>query len=447
MTDTKVPPRTTLGLFARWLGVAGASLAAMVLIARALTSPSAPPTVADVSTPSTLTARPAPGVHPTGAHARCDRACAAQHLLKLEAACNGNASLACADDARAAAIALDQGRCQEARLALARISVRHMGLEISDPSLEDQRFDASMAVNEACATETIRPLVPKRAQLVRLAGSSLAETIEDVPTGTSDGDVIATCIWASLDGSTIAIITEQQEGSAEARFAVQTRSKRGWSAAIPLPGAVHASLSGRSARDLYASTDKQILHFDGERWWPFAKPNVGDVRSISAVGDELLLASAGLDLVHHRRRSAWSTELLPVGTEVIDLFGEWAIARNKARRPIVLRRSTSGTWVEKTPPSSTASDLIVHAWTSPTGDAFFAAGRTVFRFSNERWSELASPLPITYLWGRSSTDVYGGSMHGLAHFDGNHWSKTLYTDSVEAISGTPTEVFVARGHE
>jgi hypothetical protein len=232
-----------------------------------------------------------------------------------------------------------------------------------------------------------------RAQLVRLTGPELTVTTEIVPTGESDQPSVAFAVWAAPDG-TLFVASHPPPGSPKTRFAIHRRSaKTGlWDIVFEVPGSGKLSLFGRSASDMYAASEKEVVHFDGKTSSTVAIPRServsqfgdGTLRpdAVSVVGADLFLSGYGGSMVeiHRQRGAGWVREPCPPGLRSPLAFdGNWIVV-SETSKELLLRRSPQGTW---SPTESTLKpDEAAHAiWTSPTGETFFAILGNPLRFA------------------------------------------------------------------
>ena len=406
------------------------------------------------ATPSSSTWNYNPSLNntPSLEGSRCGRACAAERLRRLKAACEAPTAL-CAADARAALEALEDGKCAEAKAAVARVNALASRTSGSGGSLLTvDGLLAQLGVEDACASGTIRPRVVRHAELVRLKGPGLVPSYEKIPELDRTQGEIPVSVWAAPDGS-VFVATTAPAGAAEGKCVVYRWTKSGsWEAVYQKRGSKHAQVFGRTASDVYVRTDRELARFDGKQWEAVAVPELETFTASGSSSTDVFLA--GTDdtwtQLHRRRGATWVKESLPPNVTVTDLFSGpsstlWATAV-ATNDDVLLHRSANGVWSVKTPQNGGEPLMMTSVWTSPSGETFVAALDAVFRSKNAgaTWTAEEPPYRVHDLWGRSSSDVYGGAASGLLHFDGKTWSTTSYQDRVEALTGTATEVLVVR---
>ncbi len=280
---------------------------------------------------------------------------------------------------------------------------------------------------------------PDHAELVRLTGPELTPTIEAVPERNPLDGESPRAVWAAEDGSVFVVTSP---GDRREITLVHERTPTGaWLAPSELTGRPNGEIFGASNAELYVGTSDALWHRVGTHW-SHAKTVV---RTAALSGNDLVIVDSANERIERRKGQAWVPETIPQHLAVRTLFGGrgvWAVAENDDYDDVLLQRTAAGTWAKR--PLPNGAKTLNTVWVSPTGDAFVSADEGVFRFANGTWTERPAPLPVGHMWGRSSSDVYGGSVTGLAHYDGKTWSKTSYAGRVDALAGTANEVFVLR---
>jgi hypothetical protein len=396
----------------------------------------------------------------TPASATCDRACATQRLVFLQAQCRLKP---CASKADEAASAYASGNCRRAKAALAGIATASSA-DTDDVLATLALSRADSGLTEACASDTSRFAASKHTSLVRLEGPTLRATTESVPEPSSLEAEEPAAIWTAPDGS-VFVTTKFVSGGRKMSH-VHRRDKTGvWEVVTRRRSTIPAQVWIRSATDVYVMDVDSLVHWNGTKTTDITAP-APRLLALGGIGEDMLVASepspddgsadAAAPVQLHRRRGVsgpWTDEPAVPGLVVKEL---WSAGGTVWGRAVAgdgedgiddqLVKRDSGRWTEKkwfgaTRPTTAAIGAV---WVSPTGDAFVSTNTGVFRSVNggASWAKTGTPEDVESLWGRSNSDVYAATGNGLMHYDGKAWSKTSYTDRATAIAGTATAVLL-----
>ena len=389
-----------------------------------------------------------PGSIPT-AQAPCDRACATERIRTLKTEC-AKAGHACEDGAARALAALEDGDCTKASAALAGMGK----VEASGSAFVDvARLFADVGLREACRDGAIQPKRVPHARLVHLAGPDAEPIVEDIPELRDEDGERPRAVWAAPDG-TVFVVASVPGSRTEV---IHRRSVAGSWAIVHRHTAVDpfagATLSGRSASDVYATLGGTLVHFDGKAWTVVPAPSA--ITGVTTSGSDLLVTTAGDDgaAVLRRQGDRWAKESTgDVELAQIRAGGSavWGLGR-KGDADVLVQRETAGRWTVRSAGVDAGASELAGLWVSPGGEPFVLGDGAVLRGTGKgtRWvaDELASAGTVEATWGRSSTDVYAATPDRLLHFDGTSWRETSYAGATAALAGTATEVLVVRADE
>lgn len=382
---------------------------------------------------------------------RCGQACATERVSRVVADC---AKAGCTSDANEAASALAAGDCAKSQAALERIPKDSPAA----PLLGVSKLLAEMGVREACNDGAVVPKAKKRTvhpRLVRLAGTTLTESSEDIPEVDATEGERPRAAWTASDGT---LFVGGIYGREDLKAVLHRRAPNGtWDHSIldRVAGEdVPFSIAGRGASDVYALFGWKLSHWDGKKWETVQTPDEGKPKLVTNTTSDVFLTvtESGLDKVYRRTKTDWTKDT-DMAFEHVRAGGPavWALGMS-LEKPFAALRGADGKWSKKSPAADAGADAtFTGLWVSPSGDPFVFTDSTVLRGSNAgaKWLEddMAVAGAIKAIWGRSTNDVYAASFSRILHFDGKEWSTTSYVGKAAALSGTAKEVFVIRADE
>jgi hypothetical protein len=207
-------------------------------------------------------------------------------------------------------------------------------------------------------------------------------------------------------------------------------------------------LFGRSANDVWAAGVKTLAHWDGTAWKEETITGLdGNVAGVWGNDKELYVVGGpshpkgdGGRIYHRDAAGAWTVD----GHAKSFLFGVggagdvvYAVGQDGQ----ILRRAKAGTWTDEG--TSLGTNEVVYA--AGPKDIYVAGSSLLHSNGDGTWQKVT--LPTTSqprnVWGRSSSDVYAGTLDGLYHLQGGTWRATAWHHEVGALAGNATTVLLA----
>jgi len=388
---------------------------------------------------------------PTSTPSRCDRACAEERIQTLQKTCH-EAGHSCETGASKALVALNAGKCTEAKAALENIRTDRAN---DPPLMGAEKLIAEMGLTEACADGTIRPKKIVHAKLEHLTGTKWqsAEKIPELRAGEGEKP---RAVWTAPDG-TVFVSTTARGGDGSTTAVIHRRNAKGtWDIVDDRKVAendTEMQLFGRSASDVYGVVGGKLLHYNGTSWMPVVTP-VSSVTNAAATASEIFVLGDGSDFtpeIHHGAGKTWAKDPKTSGLAIDKLLagGSTVWASGTYQGDEAIARRDNGAWKAKEFNADAGALALLDAWASPSGDIFVSVTGAVYKTSaTGAWVELPSEKTVRKMWGRSSADVYGIGFDGLLHYDGKKWSDVDGSPSdAVALSGSAKDLFVLRAEE
>ncbi|HEY4176052.1 MAG TPA: hypothetical protein VGM90_04445 [Kofleriaceae bacterium] len=205
-------------------------------------------------------------------------------------------------------------------------------------------------------------------------------------------------------------------------------------------------LVGTNSGDVYAIGRDAIAHWDGKTWSDVEIPDVkGDVFGGWTDGKQLIIVTNDWDkstswIYRRDEKGAWSLDGRSKGV-LLNVGGSSDALYAIGNQGLILHRIKSGAWRDETVQHA---DQYSQIYAASVDDIYIAGSSLLHSRGDGKWSDVKLPTTesATTVWGRSSNDVFAGTMGELFHFDGHAWSKTGWTRDVGPLAGNAKMVLV-----